>query len=309
LKERGVMLALCSRNELADVEDFFRDRKAELPLDLEDFASVQVNWSSKSQNIRRIAADLNVLPSALLFIDDNGAELAKAKGALPGLRVLLADPGGDETEGALRHFPGLFALCRDEQAALRTSDVRKNRERESMRAEAADLTSYLVALRMEIRLHRNCREHAQRIHELSQKTNQFNLALGRLSRAEADTVFGPDHLTMTVAVRDALSDSGLVGAFIVRIEEGVAVVREVLFSCRVLGREVEAVALCRLCGWLRERGVERIRFTTHEGPRNQPARDWLARFLPGTNEAFLCDLERKATEASRNHPATVLEQP
>jgi len=307
LKDRGVMLALCSRNERADVESLFRERASELRLTLDDFASVQINWSPKAQNIQAIAAELNVLPSALLFVDDNGSELAKAKGVLPSLRVLLADPEGLETEAALRHFPGLFAVARDESAALRTTDVKKNRERESLREAAGDLTAYLAALKMELRLDRNRAGHAQRLHELSQKTNQFNLALARLSRAEAETAVGPDHVTMTVSVKDALSDSGLVGVIAARVEDDLATVREVLFSCRVLGREVETVALGRFCGWLRERGVQRLSFAVTEGPRNQPARTWLRRFLPEGTETSVSDLERKVLDASRNHPATVIE--
>src|SRR5207302_5954363 len=106
-----------------------------------------------------------------------------------------AGPAAAETARALGHFPGLFALAHDDAAGLRTGDVRANHEREKLRSSASNLTSYLAALKMEVDLHRNRREDAQRIHELSQKTNQFNLALARLSAAQAAEVLGPDHLT------------------------------------------------------------------------------------------------------------------
>src|SRR5262249_17411847 len=158
-------------------------------------------------NLREVARDLNILPSSILFVDDNPAELAKAEGAIGGLRVLFADPTGVETANALRHFPGLFALLKDSVANLRTVDVRANRQREALRAQTGDLATYLAALKMEIDLHQNWRSHAQRLHELSQKTNQFNLALARLSAVQAEKSFERSRLTMTVSVRDALSDS------------------------------------------------------------------------------------------------------
>jgi FkbH-like protein len=306
LRSRGVMLALCSRNDLADVEETFSLR-SDLGLSLDDFASVQVNWLPKVDNIAAIAQDLNVHATALLFVDDNASELAKTRGTVEGLRVLLADPDGAETARALDHFPGLFAVAHDDAAGLRTGDVRANREREKLRASAGDLTSYLAALKMEVGLHRNRREDAPRIHELSQKTNQFNLALARLSAAQAAEVLGPDHLTMTVSLRDALADSGLVGALTARLEGELASVREVLFSCRVLGRDVETLSLLHFCRWLEERGIRRVRFAIAEGPRNQPARAWIQRSLPAGPEASLGELRSRLEELCRAHPAAVKE--
>lgn len=307
LRKRGTLLALSSRNELADVEAVFRTRR-DLPLRLEDFAAVRVSWAPKAGSLDAIARDLNIHPSAMLFVDDNGSELVKAQGAVQGLRVLLADPAGVETARALRHYPGLYPLARDEAAGLRTEDIRKNREREKLRTGAGDLVGFLAALKMEVHVHRSQREHARRVHELSQKTNQFNLALARLSAAEAARAFGEDHVTATVAVQDALSDSGLVGVLIARVEGELATVREVLLSCRVLGREVELLALRTLCGWLFERGARRIRFDVVEGPRNGPARDWLARALPGGGrEDSLVALQARLDELCKTHPARVVE--
>ena len=306
LRARGILLTLCSRNELSDVEAVFRSQP-ELGLSLGDFASIKVNCLRKVDNIAAIAADLNIHTSAMLFIDDNGSELAKASGAVPGLRTLLADPSGVETAKALRHYPGLFAVGEDSAASVRTGDIQANRERQGLRAQAADLNGYLAVLKMEIDLHRSHRPHLSRVHELSNKTNQFNLGLARLSASGTEETFGADHLVMTLCLKDALSDSGLVGVLIARLEGELAIVREVLFSCRVLGREVETIALLHFCGWLEERGARRVRFNVAEGPRNQPARDWLKRFLPEGTGAAISDVKALAEKACSTHPATIKE--
>ena len=306
LRKRGLMLAICSRNELEDVRAAFKLR-SELGLSLDDFASVQVSWAPKVENIGAIARELNVHPSSLLFVDDNPAELAKARGAVEGLRVLLADPDGAQTAAALDHFPGIFAVSQDAAASVRTADVRANREREKLREQAGDPRAFLAALQMEVELFRNCAAHAQRIHELSQKTNQFNLALQRLSAAQAAEAVGSDQVTMTVSLRDALSESGLIGVLIARVEDGEAAVREVLFSCRVLGRDVETLSLLHFCKWLLQEGARRIRFEVAEGPRNHPARDWLACLLPQGPSGELSELHARLEERCRAHPATVVE--
>lgn len=306
LRKAGTLLALCSRNERADVETLFRERR-DLGLALSEFASVQVNWQPKAANLCAIARDLNIDVSAILFIDDNPSELAKARGALPGLRLLLADPEGTLTARALRQFPGLYRTGRDDAAAVRTQDIQANRERERLRDGAGDLFSYLAALRMEVDLYASRREHAARVCELSHKTNQFNLALARLGPPLVEEAFGGDHVAMTVGVRDALSDSGLVGAILARLEGDRAVVRELLFSCRVLGREIETLALSRFCGWLAARGARRVRFESVVGPRNQPARDWLARILPEGVESEMSALRKRLDAFCAAHPAMVRE--
>jgi FkbH-like protein len=306
LKERGVLLAVCSRNDPTDVERAFAAR-SDLGLALNDFASVRVGWTPKAQALGDIARDLNIHPSAMLFIDDNGAELARARAAHGGLRILLADPEGAETAAALGHFPGLFPVAADVAAALRTADIQANREREKLRGTAgANLAAYLAALKMQVEINVGRRSDAPRLYELSQKTNQFNLGLARISPAQAAEAFGAKSLVMTVSLKDALSDSGLVGAIVAAVEGKVATVREVVFSCRVLGRDIETLALWRFCGRLAARGVAEVRFAVAEGPRNKPARDWLARILPEGTQASLALLTARL-QGAQGHPAAITE--
>ena len=113
---------------------------------------------------------------------------------------------------------------------------------------------------------------------------------------------------MTVSLKDALSDSGVVGAILARVDGTRAVIAEVLFSCRVLGRDVETLALMRFLRWLEERGVERVRFEVAEGQRNHPARDWLKRFVPGEPEGPVAILKKAVEQACVGHPAAIVEE-
>jgi FkbH-like protein len=305
LKEAGFILALCSRNERVDVEKLFAQRM-ELALTLSDFAAVRVDWSSKADNLRSIAAQLNLHPSAILFVDDNPAELARVAEGAPEVELVLADPAGEATAAILARHPGLFRLRADTSSALRTQDLRANQQRERLRAAAAEPGEYLARLGMVVDLFENHAAHASRIHELSNKTNQFNLCLARLTEQEVARLLGPGNLMLSVAVRDALADSGVVAVLAFEIAGGRARLVEFLMSCRALGRDVEAVAFGWALGRLSELGCERLEILAREGPRNQPALEFLHRFLPnGERDVPLAPLREATGRAIGRHPAEI----
>jgi len=305
LKEAGFVLALCSRNQWADVEGLFAQRK-EFVLSLSDFASVRVDWSSKADNLRSIAAQLNLHPSAILFVDDNPAELARVAEGAPEVELVLADPAGEKTAAILSRHPGLFRLRADTTSTLRTQDLRANQRRDLLRSSAANPEEYLARLGMEIDLFENHREHASRIHELSNKTNQFNLCLARLTEQDVDRLLGPGNLTLTVALRDTLADSGIVAVLAFEVSGSGARLIELLISCRALGRDVEAVAFGRALDRLSELGCQSLEILAKEGPRNQPAMEFLHRFVPdGERVVPVARLREATARAVQRHPAEV----
>jgi len=305
LKEAGVILALCSRNERADVERLFAQRK-EFVLSLDDFAAVRVDWGSKPDNLLSIAAQLNLHPSAILFVDDNPAELARVAEGAPEVELVLADPSGEGTAAILSRHPGLFRLRADTSSALRTQDLQANQQREQLRAAAADPAEYLARLGMVVDLFENYAGHASRIHELSNKTNQFNLCLARLTEQDVARLLGPRNFTLSVALRDELADSGVVAVLAFEMSAGRARLVEFLMSCRALGRDVEAVAFSWALGRLSQLGCEHLEIQAREGPRNQPALEFLHRFVPnGEREVPLARLREAAGRAVQRHPAEI----
>ena len=305
LKEAGFILALCSRNERADVEKLFAQQK-DLALSLADFAAVRIDWNSKADNLRSIAAQLNLDPSAILFVDDNPAELARVAEAAPEVELVLADPAGGATAEILSRHPGLFRLRADASSALRTQDLQASRERERLRAAAADPAAYLARLGMVVDLFENCAGHASRIHELSNKTNQFNLCLARLTEQDVARLLGPGNLTLSVALRDALADSGVVAVLAFEIAPGSARLIEFVMSCRALGRDVEAVAFAWALRRLSELGCERLEIRVKEGPRNQPALEFFHRFVPnGDRDVSVVGLREAVGPTVQRHPAEI----
>lgn len=306
LKQSGVLLTLCSRNEEEDVKALF-DTRSDFPLRWDDFAAVCANWQTKAENLNRLAQILNIDPSAFLFVDDNPAELVKMAAVLPEVRLLRAKRSGEETMFGLCHFPGLYQLHQDTMAVSRTTDIQANQTREKIRQTASDYHSYLDSLNMVITIYENEASHVTRLHELSHKTNQFNLALKRMTEIEANDVMNASkYITITIRLSDILSDSGIIGAFICRLDGEQAHLIETLFSCRALGREIETVAFAWILEKLIDRGVQRIHIETAQGPRNAPALDWIKRFVTGSPEQLsLKDLYARVKAACGSHPARV----
>jgi FkbH-like protein len=274
--DRGVLVAVVSRNEAADVQQLFEAR-ADFPLRPSQVAVWQVSWGEKSEAVAAAAARFNIGPDAFLMIDDNVGELAEAAARIPGLRLLHAGDDAAATAQALALYPG---LPRGEGFAGRAADLAANAERQALAREAFDEEAYLKALKAELTFSLDPVEDRARLTEISRKTNQFNLALARLDETAVDEYLTrTDACAVHVRLSDRLADSGSVGALFARREGAILVVDELCISCRALGRKLEDVmvgeALRRAAEAL---GAERVALAYRTGPRNAPALEWVARF-------------------------------
>jgi FkbH-like protein len=279
LQEQGVLLAIASHNDPADVESLFRERP-DFPLRPKRISTWAVGWDPKTLSLGRIAEQLRIDPSAMLFIDDNPGEIAAVAEAIPSLRCLIARPDADETLRSLRDQPGLLRLRDDVTDTLRAGDLATSALRERLERESSDPLSYLSSLELELAFMLDPGPALGRLHELSQKTNQMNLSLSRFSEVEVSRRLDDEaSRVIAISLRDRLSDSGIIGAFFARHEGHAVVVEELCISCRALGRSLEDLMVGESIRRLSEEwpDAERVFFETRQGPRNQPARQWLER--------------------------------
>lgn len=270
---KGVLIAIVSRNEVADVQQLFNERP-DFPLRPEMVASWQVGWEDKSVSVAAAAAEFNIAPDGVLFIDDNGGELIEVAHAHPGLRLLYAGSGPEHTAAALRAYP---ALPRGPIFAGRADDVRANRERAAIASASLDEEAYLEALKPVLTFALNAQGDRKRLAELSAKTNQFNLALKRFDeRAVDQRLTDPDGAVVHVRLADRLADSGSIAAIFMRRAAEMLVVEELCISCRALGRRLESLIVGEAVrGAAEALGVRRVVFDYVTGPRNAPALAWL----------------------------------
>lgn len=273
LRERGIFLALVSRNEAADVQALFEQR-TDFALRWSDFSVTEVSWGDKAQALARVAARLNIDVSALAFVDDNPGELAQVGQQLPTLRSVFAHADAHLTARVLAQLPGLWRWRVTAEDAKRVADLQANAQRSEL--ATADPEAYFKSLGVRLQFTVNAPEHRARMAEMSGKTNQFNLALARLSEADyAARLADPDCAVVTVALSDHFADSGLIALLAARHVADEWQVEELLISCRALGRRLEDSIVLGALQCLPWQGMGGVRFRVTEGPRNQPARQWL----------------------------------
>jgi FkbH-like protein len=243
LRDRGVLLALCSKNDRAAVDAVFETRASDMPLRLDHFAATRVNWTDKAQNIRDIAAELNIGLDSLVFVDDNPHETALVSELLPAVHTILLpdDPVRyrDVIEGCDLFDTLTFSDEDRQRSAMYAAERRRAEQASSMSVE-----DYLRGLEMEVVIDHVEDRNLARVAQLTQKTNQFNLTTRRYTENDIrEFAASADRDVLAVRVRDRLGDSGIVGVAIVRHQADRAAIDTLLMSCRVLGRGVEDALL------------------------------------------------------------------
>lgn len=258
LSARGIMLAACSKNNPEDALQPFREHP-EMVLREEDFAVIRANWSPKSQNIRDIAAMLNIGLDALVFVDDNPTERAHMRQEVPEVTVIEMPPDPSHYVAAL-HAPGLFeASALTVEDRKRGESIRANLERAAMQQEASNVDDYLTGLGMVADLAPFNDIDMSRIVQLINKTNQFNLTTRRMNESEVRRLQALEgSFTLTLRLSDRFGDSGLTGVMIAVLEDDALRVHTWLMSCRIMGRRLEEVMLASLVEHAQVTGATRL---------------------------------------------------
>ena len=274
LKDRGILLAVCSKNEEANALAPFRDLP-EMVLKEDDFLVFKANWDPKPENLRAIAAELNIGTDSLVFVDDNPAEREIVRQWMPEVHVVeLTDDPSDYPR--LLDEAGLFEIT-----ALSTEDMQRveqykgNVLRQKLSSSVADYDSYLRSLEQKAVIRPWEEKHLDRITQLINKSNQFNLTTLRLTRSEVEERMNdPDTLTAYVSVADRFGDNGLISVFSARRVDGDALEIELwLMSCRVLKRGVEQLLCNHIVEEARKMGISRIHGVYLPTPKNGLVRE------------------------------------
>jgi FkbH-like protein len=271
LQAQGVLLAVCSKNNLADVHELFESRP-EIPLKLADFAAAEICWDPKHEGLKKIAAALNIGTDSLVFLDDNPAEVSLIRQMLPEVKAILLPPDPADFVATLERLTDFEKAAILEEDLQKTRQYRENRERQELEAVAGDLGSYLASLRTELTLVRARRDDLPRVHQLFTKTNQFNLTTQRYSAAEIERFLDSPFCELWVAhARDRFGDLGTIGAVLLKKEPRVVKVDSFLLSCRAMGRGIETAFMNHVKGrFLEERGNLEIRGCFIPTAKNKP---------------------------------------
>jgi len=275
LSRRGVILAVCSKNDEANALEPF-ERHPDMLLKRSDIACFIANWTDKAANLRQIAATLNIGLDSLVFADDNPAERAIVRRELPMVAVpeLPEDPTlYPSTLAAAGYFESLRLTQEDLD---RTAQYQANARRGEMMESTTDLGSYLRSLEMRAIWNRFDRVGQPRIVQLINKTNQFNLTTRRVADEDISRLIDDERaLTLQIRLLDTFGDNGIIAIVIGKFEPGTRDIRidTWLMSCRVLGRQMEQETLNLIVLQARALGAGRLIGAYCPTPKNGMVRD------------------------------------
>lgn len=278
LKNRGILLAVCSKNNEPAAKEPF-EKHPEMVLRLEDFSMFVANWEDKAGNIRTIQQTLNIGMDSLVFVDDNPFERNLVRSMIPEITVpeLPEDPA--LYLQYLRSLNLFETVSYSADDIHRTEQYRLQAERAVFESSFQSYDDYLEGLEMKAVAAPFDAFHYPRIAQLTQRSNQFNLRTVRYTEAEIEAVAQDDaHFTLYFTLKDKFGDHGLISVVILdKQEEGTLFVSEWLMSCRVLKRGMEEFIINKIVQTAVDHGYRTV----------------VGEYLPTAKNAMVKDLYEK----------------
>ncbi len=277
LTQHGFLLAINSKNNAEEALGVIRSHDG-MVLREDAFSAMRINWRPKPENMLSLAEELSIGVDSMIFIDDSPNERELMRQVLP--QVLTPDLPGDPSlyRASLEALPQLQKLVVTDEDRTRTRQYRAKREREEARLKVGSLDQYLVSLKIAVTIASGDDANLARVHQLFERTNQFNLTTRRYHTGELAKLAGdPDWRLYTLKAKDCFGDHGIVATALVRVAADCWILDSFLMSCRVIGYGVETALLAALGDHAQAAGASDLVGEYVETPKNAPARDFYPR--------------------------------
>ncbi|MDY6987192.1 MAG: HAD-IIIC family phosphatase [Thermodesulfobacteriota bacterium] len=275
LYNRGVILALCSKNNAADVWEVF-EKHPDMVLKEEHIAAAEINWQDKAHNLRQIALGLNIGMDSMVFIDDSEFEINLIREVLPDVEVIHFPQDTAVEYAQMLASCGLFdTFTLSEEDKKRGAMYKSEASRKKLQAQATDMGAYYKSLEMKLEVRFVDEFAVPRVAQLTQKTNQFNLTTRRYSDADIKGLTNSDESDVIyVRLKDRFGDSGIVGVCILKYKDKIALFDTFLLSCRVLGRGAEDAFIVQALKLATKRGCEAAIGEYFATPKNSQVKNF-----------------------------------
>lgn len=254
LRDRGVLLAIASKNNEAEALDALT-RHPDSLLRPEHFAAIQIHWNDKAGSLRDIARALNLGVDAVAFFDDNPVERDFVRSQLPMVHVIDVPASPIDYPAALASSVAFDQLSLSKEDTQRAELYRVEQQRQALMDQTTSVDEFLAALDMRVTVGTIGPESMTRVVQLLSKTNQFNLTTRRHGAADLERMFQNGGIGLWTRVVDRFGDNGVVGVAIA-VPDGSTQWRvdSFLLSCRVIARRVEVAVLAVLSELVRDQG-------------------------------------------------------
>lgn len=291
LGKKGVIIGLCSKNNEDDVLEVLRSHK-DVFIREDDLVIYKINWNDKASNILEISRELNVGLDSILFVDDSSFEINLIADELPEVATLQVPSKLYLYPNALLNIVyKYFNLDVTLEDINKTSMYKQQFLRLQEKKIHKDIDQYLSSLEIEIKIDKDIIKQVERICQLTQKTNQFNLTTKRYTEVQIEKFINSDfYHVFSLSVRDKFGDNGITGLCIIEqfVENGLIIfsIDTFLLSCRIIGRNIEFVFLDQIIDYFKQYELYEIRSSYIPSNKNMQ----VANFYEKSNFTLLASL-------------------
>lgn len=271
LSKSGVILAVCSKNNERDVLEAW-EKNPFLVLRKEHFSTYRINWTDKATNIKEMAEELNIGLDSFVFVDDNPTERELIRQVLPMVEVPEFPVQPYELpvffHKLVEDYFNVYSVTDEDKK--KTQQYKANASRAQEQRNFGDFTEFLRSLNIQMTIEGANEFNVQRIAQMTQKTNQFNLTTKRYTDADIRKFMQDGWKIWCLSVADRFGDNGITGCIMVNGNE----IDTLLLSCRILGKGIEHAFIKKILMLLRESGVEELKAAYQPTQKNGQVADF-----------------------------------
>lgn len=260
LANDGVILTICSKNNETDVLEAW-EKNPFIVIKQDKISAYRINWNNKADNIRELAAELNIGLDSMVFVDDNPSERELVRQQLPMVEVPEFPKKPYDLMSFYKQLVDIYfrAYALTDEDRKKTAQYKSNAQRAAAQRQFTDMASFIRSLDIEIDVMPADRFNTPRIAQMTQKTNQFNLTTHRYTDADIQAFVDKGDAIYCLSVKDRFGDSGITGAIIATISGHSATIDTLLLSCRILGKEIETAFVKIVINLLYASGVTNLK--------------------------------------------------
>ena len=267
LKKRGVTICVCSKNDFDIAKQGFEHPESILNFD--DITLFKANWDPKDQNIREIANELNIGLDSIVFIDDNPFEREIVNSQIPSVCVPHVGNVLEFSKHIIAngYFEPIFLTDDDKK---RNIYYKENQKRQNQLSKYSSYTEFLNSLKMVAEIKEFSSFYTDRITQLANKTNQFNLTTKRYTVSEIERITSnPRYISLYGKLSDIYGDNGLIALIIASVSAKKCSIDLFLMSCRVLKRDMEFAMFDQFINLCKAKGILEIIGYYNESSKNK----------------------------------------
>ena len=279
LSQKGIIIGLCSKNNENDVLEVFKTHK-DIFLKEENIVIHKINWNDKATNLREISKELNIGLDSIIFVDDSSFEINLIKEHLPEV-ITIQVPTNIYLYPSflLKYVYKYFNLDSTQDDLKKTVMYKEQFLRVQEKDKHVSIDQYLTSLEIEITIERDNINQVERLAQLTQKTNQFNLTTKRYTEVQMKNfILSKEYDVFSLTVKDKFGDNGITGLCIINHQNnskgGLLFIDTLLMSCRIIGRNIEFEFLNTIINYFKKFNIKEVHSIYIPSNKNQQVKDF-----------------------------------